>query len=421
MAWRSCVSAVAALTMVAGCAKSPPGLADGSYRAVLEAPAGELPFGLDIAHAGGAPVATIVNGADRVRAEQTRYADGTLTLAFPSYDASLALRPAADGGFTGTAHLYRRTGRIDVPLVATRGAAPRFFATTSAPAATLGGRWPITTSGDRPERGVLLLEQHGNDLSGSIQFASGDERFLVGQVSGDRFALSTFDGNQGSVWRGRIRPDGTLAGDSFGPASSSADGWTSGIRNAPAATGFAAVAEEKPPVEHLSFTFPDANGKRVSLSDPRFRGKVVVIAIGGTWCPNCHDESAFLAPYVKRRAAEGLAAIGLEFEYDADPVRSAQQVRRFAERYGISYPMLIAGVATPEDTRRALPQIGGVKVYPSTLFIDRHGRLRAIHIGYAGPATGALNVEGNQAFDALVSKLLAEPPAGGVTTIRRGG
>ena len=179
-------------------------------------------------------------------------------------------------------------------------------------------------------------------------------------------------------------------------------------RGAAPAPGFAAVTDEKVPVDRIAFSFPDADGRRVSLADARYRGKVVVVAIGGTWCPNCHDETAFLVPYAKRRRPEGLEMIGLSFEYDADPVRSARQIKRFAQRYGIFYPMLVAGKATMEDSKRALPGIGGVRVYPTTLFIDRKGKLRAVHVGYAGPATGELNRKAEADFDALVSKLLAE-------------
>ena len=170
------------------------------------------------------------------------------------------------------------------------------------------------------------------------------------------------------------------------------------------------VAEEKPPVDHIAFGFPDADGHVVSLADPRFKGKVVVVAIGGTWCPNCHDEAGFLAPYYKAHAAQGLEMIGLQFEYDSDQTRSARQLRSFASRYAIAYPLLIAGKATPEDSKRALPAIGGVKVYPTTLFIDRKGKLRAIHVGWSGPATGAFNQQAEAQFDTLVTRLLAEKP-----------
>ena len=48
------------------------------------------------------------------------------------------------------------------------------------------------------------------------------------------------------------------------------------------------------PTVPFRFAFPDLTGKMVSNTDERFRGKVVIVAIGGSWCPNCHDEAPFL-------------------------------------------------------------------------------------------------------------------------------
>lgn len=396
------------IATVAGCGRETP-FPQGRYRAEIAGQAGVLPFVIAVTGTAQAPAAAILNGDNRVPAEATHWDGATLTLDFPSYQSQLEATAQADGRLAGTAHLYRRSGRLDLPLTLIPGDAPRFALGSAPPAAPLAGSWPIAMGGEDGEKGVLILrEQPGGRIAGTIQFPSGDERWLAGNAAGDRFALSTFDGNQGSVWRGTILPDGRIRGDSFGPASAAPEPWSGGPREAAPAADFTAIAEEKPPTDHIDFRFPDADGHRVSLSDPQFRGKVVVVAIGGTWCPNCHDEAAFLAPYVKAHAAEGLTAIGLQFEYDADAARSARQIKRFAARYGITYPLLIAGAATPASTRRALPAIGGVKVYPTTLFIDRKGKLRAIHVGYAGPATGALHDRAVADFDALVRRLLAE-------------
>jgi peroxiredoxin len=378
-------------------------IAPGTYRLLLAYPSGELPVGLELAEVDGKLAATLINGSNRVKAEATAQDGDLLTISFPSYDSTIELSPQGDG-LAGTAHLRRRSGPVDVAARAVPDAGFRFFENAAKPA-TLAGSWPLKLQEEDPEPALLIIRQDGNRIEGSVQYPSGDVRYLAGEVSGDDFALSTFDGNQGSVWRGRRLPGGTLAGETFGATSKAPTKWTAEA----GALQFAAVGEEKPPVDRIAFSFPDADGKPVSLADPRFAGKVVVVAIGGSWCPNCHDEAAYLSPYAKKRAGEGLEVIGLSFEYGDDPVRNARQVKRFVERYGITYPMLVAGAATPEATKAALPGIGGVKIYPTTLFIDRTGRLRAIHTGYAGPATGALNAAAVKEFDALVSKLLAEP------------
>ncbi|WP_419816337.1 peroxiredoxin family protein [Glacieibacterium sp.] len=378
-----------------------------TYRATLAQPVGELPFGLELNTVNGKPVAVLTNGANRVTAEHTRFDGKHLVLSFPSYDATMTADRQPDGSFSGTAQLTRKTGPVVLPFKAVPGPAWRFFKTPAKPVG-LDGNWLVQTSGADAERGVAILHQTGNRISGTVQFPSGDDRFLVGEVSGNKFALSTFDGDRGSVWRGTLAADGTLAGETFGPTSKAPVAWTGRRQGKTAADRVVAVVEEKPPVERLDIAFPDTDGKRVTLTDPRFRGKVVLVAIGGSWCPNCHDEAAFLAPYAARRKAEGLEVVGLSFEYGTDAARATTQIKRFGARYHIAYPLLYAGVAGPEGSKVALPQLGGVKVYPTTLFVDRKGKLRSVHVGYAGPATGALNKAETAKMDAYVTRLLRE-------------
>ena len=116
-----------------------------------------------------------------------------------------------------------------------------------------------------------------------------------------------------------------------------------------------------------------------------------------------------MGPYAARRRAEGLEMIGLQFEYGDDSQRAFRLMDSFQARYKLPYPMLLAGQPTPESTRAALPGVGPVKVYPSTLFVGRDGKLREIHVGWAGPATGELNARAKRDFDATVTRLLREP------------
>jgi len=91
----------------------------------------------------------------------------------------------------------------------------------------------------------------------------------------------------------------------------------------------------------LEFTFPDLDDRLVSLSDPQFRGKVVIVTLAGSWCPNCHDEAAFLAQLHRELGGQGLEVVSLMFEHfvtsrrpprrDAPPVprtNSASSTRR---------------------------------------------------------------------------------------------
>lgn len=375
----------------------------GIWRITLDHPGGPLPFGLEVARAKNGPVAYILNPPERLRAEKVSVEGDTITLAFPSYSSRLVLTRGADDRLAGKAELTRRSGPVTLAASGSRDSY-RFTPTPASAAADLTGDWVVETAGDRPQKGLAQFKQVGNRVSGSVQFPTGDTRFLAGEIAGDQLSLSTFDGNSSAIWKA-VLADGKLAGSQFGATTTRPGGWTA-VR-APT-KAFEAVAVEKPASDRLAFSFPTSNGKTVSLSDPRYKGKVVVLTLGGAWCPNCHDEATFIGPYAARRQKDGLEVIGLQFEYGTDQARAFKQLDSFANRYKLIYPLVLAGEPTPESTRAALGALGPVKVYPSTIFIGRDGRVREVHVGWAGPATGPLHEKAKQHFDETVSRLLRE-------------
>ena len=138
----------------------------------------------------------------------------------------------------------------------------------------------------------------------------------------------------------------------------------------------------------FDFAFPDLSGQVVTSKDPRFRNKVMIVALAGSWCPNCHDEAAFLAPIYRDYRARGLEIVSLMFEHSGDFARAAAATERFRSHYGIEYTTLIAGVSDKDEAAKKLPMLDRVYAFPTMIFIDRKGRVRKIHTGYSGPATG---------------------------------
>ncbi len=104
----------------------------------------------------------------------------------------------------------------------------------------------------------------------------------------------------------------------------------------------------------------------------------------------------------------GLSIVGLAFEHTGNFERDARQVRRFAKRYGVEYPLLVAGLSDKKAASKAFPLLDRVRSYPTTIFLHADGRVRAVHTGYAGPATGLANYELRAKFESLIEELLAE-------------
>lgn len=375
----------------------------GQWRLVLYHGGGPLPVGLELRQQGGRWQAWLLNPPERLAVEQVSVEGDQLVLAFPSYGSILSLTQAEPGRLRGNVQLARRSGPVTLAATATRDSF-RFSAAPHKPAANLTGRWTVTTTGTRPQTGLAQFVQKGNLVTGSVQFPTGDTRYLAGELDGDTLRLSHFDGSSSAIWTAKL-DNGVLTGGQYGATSTTPSPWSARRAN-PA--GFKAVAVEGPGAERWNFSFPDATGRQISLADARFRGKVVVITLGGAWCPNCHDEAGFIGPYAARRQKEGLEVIGLHFEYGTDAARAFRQISSFGKRYGLAYPLLLAGEPTPESTKAALGALGPVKVYPSTIFIGRDGRVREVHVGWAGPATGSLNAKAKREFDETVTRLLRE-------------
>ena len=108
------------------------------------------------------------------------------------------------------------------------------------------------------------------------------------------------------------------------------------------------------PNEKFTFNFPDVDGHRISNDDPRFKGKVVLAIVTGTWCPNCHDEAQYLVKLDKKYHNKGLAIVALDFE-EPEQQGSLARERAFVKQYGVKYTYLIAG-APAEMWKRSLRQ-----------------------------------------------------------------
>jgi len=381
----------------------------GPYRAVLSVAGGDLPFGLELAREGDATVAYLINGPERARVPDVRLDGNELTMRMPGYPHRLEAR-FVDARFEGSVELLRPRGVIKrIRFVAVPGQSYRFFPKPEAGPMDFSGRWAlIFRDDDGHERAAIAeLTQDGHEVAGTVLRSSGDDRYIAGEVRGDTLFLSRFDGGSAYLYLGRLSPDGTMSGEFF-TGGGAHETW-SGRRDPDARLEDPArMTDLKPGIESLEFSFPDLDGSLVSYPGERFSGKVVLVTIGGSWCPNCHDEAVFLQRLLASRRGRGLEVIQLMFEYTPDFASAAETARSFANKFGIDYPVLIAGTTTDDDVLKKLPQLAALRAYPTLFVIDRMGKVRATHTGFNGPATGAHYEEQNRELAALIDGLLAE-------------
>jgi peroxiredoxin len=276
----------------------------------------------------------------------------------------------------------------------------------------LSGRWAVRfhEPDGTDTASIGEFAQRGSRLFGTFLNPNGDHRFLAGHVRGDEFHLSTFDGAHAFIFSGSIDKEGAIVDADFWSGTSWHQKWSAERNENVSLPDAFSRTFLKPGYERFEFALPNEDGVTVSLDDEKYRDKVVMVTLAGTWCPNCNDEARYLAPFYTRYRDQGLEIVALMFEHFEDHDVAAEQVRRFRAKHGIEYDTLIAGVSDKTEAGKVLPSLSAVLAFPTTIFIDRDGRVRRIHTGFAGPGTGEHFVRLQRQFTDLVTELLAEPP-----------
>jgi len=384
---------------------------DGTWRAVLTSPGGELPFTLDITH----DRAVIINAAERAPVSSVSVDGSRVTIAFDFYDSAIHANLSDDGNsMTGEWTRVVPSGTARLPFHATRGAQPRFVPVANAAQGNVNGIWKaefVDNDGTSPARGEFHQDPGSTRVTGTFLTPTGDHRYLHGSFENGLLRLSTFDGAHAFLFQARQSNDGKLAGDFWNRDSYHAT-WTATRSDDAGATlpdGWKDVSLTNAE-GRFAFRFPDLDGHPVSLSDDRFRGKVVVVNLFGSWCPNCNDEAPLLAEWDRKYRAKGLEIVGLAYEFTGNAARDREMVRRFAKRHDIHYTLLLAGVNDKAKASATLPDLTRVLAYPTSVFVGRDGKVKKIYSGFAGPGTGAHYDRLRAELESQIETMLSSSP-----------
>jgi thiol-disulfide isomerase/thioredoxin len=372
----------------------------GSWRAVLDLAGGPLRFGLQIDRAAVEWQGKLCNGTD-CRPIDVRLVGDSVVLDIADYAATVTAALRGDS-LVGAYRNVGNRGPRTIPFRAERGRWP----ISTAPKA-LVGRWDATyllDYGTSPR--VFELRNGPLGLEGTIISNTGDYGHFSGSAAADSFALAHFDGSYVYLLTGKLQGD-TLRGI-FHAGLRTQTPWkavrSTGAPHLKSPTELTAADTTGP----FRFQFLDVDGRRVTNDDPRFKGKVVLVDIFGTWCPTCHDATPEIVRLYRRYRDRGLEVVGLAYEVTGDTAVDARQVRRYREKFGITFPLLLAGVNDTEAAAATLPQLRGFTSFPTTLFLGRDGRIRRVHAGFYGPATGAQHQRLLRDFKREIERLLGE-------------
>ena len=412
-----CPAAFGLLSLLTACntESSTETVKPGTYRAVLKTRGGELPFGLAIqstANKVGVYTVMAINGNERLPMDPATLQGDSIRIPMALFDSELVAK--IDGNTLRGEWRRRRTAQETqtLPFEAQLDQKYRFSPTDKATNVNLTGNW-ATDFNSRSGRvdttdAVGVFKQTGNRLTGTFLTPTGDYRYLDGNVVGDSLFLSCFDGSHLFLFKAKHNPATKTLTGGFWSGVSGYESWVARLDPNAKLPDPASLTYLKPGVKTLNVSFPEPGGRTVSLTDPRFKNKVTVVQILGSWCPNCMDETNFLSPWYKRNKSRGVEVLGLAFEQSPDMAISGPKIERMKDRFNIDYPVVLAGTNDKAEASKALPELNGVVAFPTTIFVDKKGKVRHIHTGFSGPGTGNYYDQYVDEFNRLVDELLTE-------------
>src|SRR5581483_7451977 len=345
---------------------------------------------------------TFFNGDEKMVSSAGRFENGTLSIEWDARGTKLDAT-MKDGQLEG--EYSRGTRGNPYPFKAKRFT----NAASDAKPPQIAGLWTMNLdkkSSKGEDAWHLIVRQSGSEVSASILRVDGDTGTLTGTYRDGKFVLGHFAGSRPTRVEITPQSDGSLLvvenRNAPVPALKADQAKAKGLPQPTDPSRFTSV---KDPGEPFKWSAPDLNGKIVSSTDEKFRGKVVIVDIAGSWCPNCHDETPFLVELYKKYHDKGLEIVALSYE-EAAQLKNPERLKAFIKHYGITYTVLVPG--EPKDAPATLPQAVNLNSFPTTFFVGRDGRVRSAHAGFPGKASGRFHEEAKQEMTHTVEQLLAE-------------
>lgn len=370
----------------------------------------EVPFNFTLIGVDSNLSMIVHNGEEAIEIKDLEWKGDSLKIQMPVFANYLIVKPEAQemkGFFIGPDKGYK------LALNAEYGDSNRFLG-ESANCCDINYKWAVEfgPNDDVRDPAIAYFKQNGQHLEATFLTETGDYRFLEGVLTGTKLQLSTFDGAHLFYFDAELR-NGQIMDGRFYSGATFMDTWKAyrdddfELRNPDSLTFL------KEGYDAFDFSFEDLNGEVVSLSDKRFEGKPVVVQILGSWCPNCMDETRYLAEVYDQYSKDDLEIVGLTFERTKDKATAIKRAKKMVNDMGIPYPMLLGGATREDKAAELLPALNHVMSYPTAIYLRRDHSIRKIHTGFAGPGTPVYQkyIEENKVvLDELVSEHSADHP-----------
>jgi thiol-disulfide isomerase/thioredoxin len=395
------------LALLISCEQPQPeiGLKSGVWRGEIVAQENKIPFNFEVEKNNGSYNIDLINGGEKLDIDAVDILGDSLFFNMHIFDISIKAKIYKDSLVGYYSKNYAKN--YVLPFNATFGKNGRFDDINSSD--KFDGTWETVFQGAEGQEtdAIGIFKVEDKVLKGTFLTKTGDYRFLDGYTVKDTMYLFTFDGNHIYRFRAFMENDTLMKGEYW----SGKTGYKTFVskKNDEAELPDAnTLTYLKEGFDKIEFEFPDLEGKLTSLEDERYKDKIVILQILGTWCPNCMDETRFLSDWYKKNQPADVEIIGLAYEIKDDFDYAKNRVLTMKEKMNVPYDFLIAGTSTTESASESLPMLNKVISFPTSIIIDKKGKVRRIHTGFSGPATGIYYEKFVEDFNQFMKELINE-------------
>ena len=375
----------------------------GEYRAEIKTKDGSiLPFKFVLFNESNKLIMKVENDKETLIYDDIVYAEDSIKILMPPYDAVIIVKTEEE---TLKGRYLKEESGKEASFYAIINDEPKFTSNKEANF-SLDGKYKTVFRPENPYPGLGIFNQKDNKVSGTFRKNTGDTRYLSGITFGDSILLSTFDGAHPYLIKA-VKKGDTIFGNLHYYSDSITEFWMIEDDDYELANS-KSLTKLKDGFQSINFNFKDVNGEFISLNDKQFKNKVVVVQILGTWCPNCLDETQFFLSYIEENPSQDLAFVGLSVEAAKTEERAMKRISSMIEKFDIPYPILLAqyGSTDKEIFLEKIPMLENIISYPTTIIIDKSGKVNSIHTGFNGPATGQAFIDYKNEFESEIKGLL---------------
>lgn len=362
----------------------------------------QVPFLFTLGKKGKKYSMTIVNGEEKINLSCTQKKD-SITALFPGIDAFLKFR--IEGNEIRGYWLNLNKKKLQkIPLHASNQQKLRFEWSAKEIPSDVTTKYRVVFDDDSEKKTCVgIFKSEKGFIQGTIMTETGDYRFLDGNINGNSFKMSTFNGTWAMLVEGKIIGDSVVG--NFYSGSSYRTGWrgkaddNAMLRKASSLTYV---------VNDQTFNFSSIKMLNGKSYRPIQNSTLKLYQVMGSWCPNCLDEMVFFKELHESFSKDGLDIIAFAYENQQDISSALSKLKKFAKRMELPYTVCYAGNASKEVASATFPMLNQIMSFPTSILVDRNGKIRHIHTGFSGPATGKVYDEYKEEMRGIIKTLLAE-------------